>query len=343
MVGALLVRGGDVVGEGWHREVGGPHAEVEALAAAGKRARGATLYVTLEPCAHHGRTPPCADAVAAAGVRRVVACHLDPDPRTRGRGFAALERAGIAVERGFLVEEAVRLNLAFLTSVILGRPAVTLKWAMSLDGKIATPSGESRWISSREARHWSLVLREEHDAIAVGSGTVLADDPLLTRRLGKAGKPNLRVVLDRRLRTPPAAKLLGEAGEVLVYTESKDPGRRRALEERGATVVVPGRVTPAAVLEDLQRRGVRSLLVEGGEAIHGAFTAAGLYDRVAVDCAPLLIGGEEAPSPVGGEGTGSLDVAPRLAGLRTRRAGSDVILMGEREGCLQDLSSSVAG
>jgi diaminohydroxyphosphoribosylaminopyrimidine deaminase / 5-amino-6-(5-phosphoribosylamino)uracil reductase len=343
MVGALVVRRGEVVGEGWHREVGGPHAEVEALAAAGKRARGATLYVTLEPCAHHGRTPPCADAIIAAGVRRVVACHLDPDPRTRGRGFAALERAGIAVERGLLIEAAVRLNLAFLTSVIHGRPAVTLKWAMSLDGKIATASGESRWISSREGRRWSLLLREEQDAIAVGSGTVLADDPLLTRRLGKAGRPNLRVVLDRRLRTPPAAKLLGEPGEVLVYTESKDSGRRRALEERGATVVASARVTPAAVLEDLQRRGVRSLLVEGGGAIHAAFTAAGLYDRVAIDCAPLLIGGSAAPSPVGGDGVKSLAVAPRLVRLHARRAGSDVILMGEREGCLPDLSSNVAG
>lgn len=343
MVGAVLVRRGEVVGEGWHREVGGPHAEVEALMIAGKRARGATLYVTLEPCAHHGRTPPCAAAVAAAGVRRVVACHRDPDPRTRGKGFAALRRAGVEVEHGFLVEEAVRLNLAFLTSVIRRRPAVTLKWAMSLDGKIATASGESRWISSPEARRWSLLLREEHDAIAVGSGTVLADDPLLTRRLGKAGRPNLRLVLDRRLRMPLAARMLGEAGEVVVYTESKDAGRRRALEERGARIVGLERVTPATVLEDLDRRGVRSLLVEGGGGIHAAFTAAGLYDRAAIDCAPILLGGERAPTPIGGAGLGVLATAPRLGELRVRRAGPDLLLMSERDGCLQDLSSNVAG
>ena len=343
MVGAVLVRRGEVVGEGWHRAVGGPHAEIEALAAAGKRARGATLYVNLEPCAHHGRTPPCVDAVLAAGIRRVVACHRDPDPRTAGRGFATLKKAGVDVESGFLVEDAVRLNLAFLTAVLHARPAVTLKWAMSLDGKIATAGGESRWISSPEGRRWSLLLREEHDAIAVGSGTVLADDPLLTRRLGRAAGPNLRAVLDRRLRTPPSARLFGEPGEVLVYTESRDRGRRRALEERGARVVVERRVTPAAVTADLAARGVRSLLVEGGGGIHGAFAAAGLYDRVAIDCAPRLLGGDAAPGPIGGAGLGALERTPRIEHLRARRAGPDWLLMGERAGCLQDLSSSVAG
>ncbi len=236
----------------------------------------------------------------------------------------------------------MRLNLAFLTSVIHRRPAVTLKWAMSLDGKIATAAGESRWISSPEGRRWSLLLREEHDAIVVGSGTVLADDPLLTRRLGRAGRPNLRAVLDRRLRIPPAARLLGEPGEALVYTESKDAGRRRALEERGARVVVLSRVTPPAVLEDLAAREVRSLLVEGGGEIHAAFAAAALYDRVAIDCAPLLLGGTAALSPLGGGGLGGLANAPRLEGVRVRRAGSDLILMGERSGCLRDLSSNVA-
>ncbi len=211
-VGAVLVRDGEVVGSGWHRQAGGPHAEVEALREAGAHsedaARGATLFVTLEPCAHHGRTPPCADAVIAAGIARVVACHRDPDPRVSGEGFAKLRAAGIAVESGFLVEEAVKLNLAFLIAATLGRPAVTLKWAMSLDGRIATATGESQWISSPRGRRWALELREEHDAILVGSGTLLADDPRLDRRLGLSAGPNLRVVLDRRLRTPPTARLL---------------------------------------------------------------------------------------------------------------------------------------
>ncbi len=343
MVGAVVARRGRVVGEGWHREAGGPHAEVEALAAAGSRAKGATLYVNLEPCAHTGRTPPCTEAVIAAGIARVVACHRDPDVRVAGKGFARLRKAGIEVEHGLLVEEAVRLNLAFLTSVLRGRPAVTLKWAMSADGKIATAAGESRWISSPEGRRESLRLREEHDAIAVGVGTVLADDPLLTRRLGRARGPNLRVVMDRRLRTPAAARLLAEPGEVLVYTESADPGRRRALEERGATVVALGKATPAAVLEDLARRGVRSLLVEGGGTLHAAFVESGAYDRVVIDCAPLLIGGAGAPSPLGGGGVEKLAAAGRLENFRVRRAGSDWLLMGEREGCLRDLSSNVAG
>lgn len=326
-----------MVGSGWHRQVGGPHAEAEALAEAGERARGATLYVTLEPCAHHGRTPPCADAVVAAGVARVVACHGDPDPRVGGRGFARLRDAGIEVEVGILAEEAARLNLQFLVAATLGRPAVTLKWAMSLDGKIATVTGASHWISSPQARRWSLALREEHDAILVGSGTILADDPRLDRRLNLAVGPNLRIVLDRRLRTPPEATLFKVPGPVLIYTESTERRRREALEARGAEVARLAAVEPAAVLADLYQRGVRSVLVEGGGEIHASFVAAGLYDQVRVDCAPLLIGGKGAPAPLGGLGFETLDTAPRLEDLEVRRRGGDVVILGFRQGCLQDL------
>lgn len=342
MVGAVVVQGGDVVGRGCHRRVGGAHAEAEALAAAGARARGATAYVTLEPCAHHGRTPPCADALIAAGVARVVACHRDPDPRVAGRGFARLEAAGIAVEVGERVEQAVRLNLRYLVATTLDRPAVTLKWAMSLDGRIATAGGESQWISSPAARRWALALREEHDAVLVGSGTVLADDPRLTRRLGLADAPGVRVVLDRRLRVPPAARLFAEPGPVLVVTRpGADSERRRALEERGATVVELEAVEPATVLADLHRRGVRSVLVEGGGEVLAAFVAAGLYDRVDVACAPLLIGGRAAPGPLGGAGAAALAAAPRLADLRAVRRRPDLILSGLREGCLPDLMAAV--
>lgn len=343
MVGAVVVRDGEIVGRGWHRQVGGAHAEVEALRAAGEKARGATLYVTLEPCNHHGRTPPCVDAVLAAGIARVVACHRDPNRLAAG-GFERLAAAGVEVEHGVLREEAVRLNLRFLVPAVLGRPEVTLKWAMSLDGRIATATGQSQWISSPAGRRWGLALREEHDAILVGVGTVLADDPRLDRRLGLAGRHNLRVVLDRRLRTPPGARLFQVEGPVLIYTESTDRERWTALEECGAVIAdIAGlsSVEPAAVLSDLYGRGVRSVLVEGGGEVHASFASAGLFDRVGVDCAPLLIGGRSAPGPLGGEGFPSLAGAARLEGLEVRRRGGDLILTGYRKGCLQGLSSSV--
>lgn len=352
MVGAVVVRDGEVVGEGYHRRFGGPHAETVALARASARARGATVYLNLEPCAHHGNTPPCCDALIAAGVARVVACHRDPDPRTAGSGFARLRAAGIEVDVGELAAEAAALNLRFLTPHALGRPAVTLKWAMSLDGKTATASGESQWISSPAGRRWALLEREAHDAILVGSGTVLADDPRLDRRMRRGEGPIVRVVLDRRLRTPPEARMLGVPGPVLVYTASGlegggDPAAVAALERAGATVVAPSDDTGAGahalidVLQDLLRRGVRSVLVEGGSRVAGAFLTAGLFDRVAVDCAPALLGGDDAPGPLGGAGIAHLSAAPRLDRLRVRRRGGDLILTGLREGCLPDLLRSV--
>jgi diaminohydroxyphosphoribosylaminopyrimidine deaminase/5-amino-6-(5-phosphoribosylamino)uracil reductase len=346
MVGAVVARGGEIVGEGYHRRLGGAHAEAEALDRAGERARGATLYVTLEPCDHHGRTPPCSERVLRSGVRRVVACHRDPNPASGG-GFERLRRAGLEVDSGLLLERAVRLNWRFLTATVQRRPAVTLKWAMSLDGKIATAAGDSQWISSPEGRRWGLLQREEHDAILAGIGTALADDPRLDRRLGRAVGPNVRVILDRRLRLPPTARLFDLEGDVVVYTRSATGSRptsaaRRDLEARGAVVVSLPEVEPAAVLEDLYRRGIGSVLVEGGAGVGAAFVAAGLFDRVAVDCAPLLIAGETAPGPLGGSGFASLGEAPRLADLRVERQGGDVILTGFRERCLPDLYASVA-
>lgn len=365
MVGAVVVRPGEggerVVGEGWHPRVGGPHAERMALEAAGSAARGATLYVTLEPCTHHGRTPPCVEAVLEAGIARVVACHRDPNPKVPGGGFERLAEAGLEVAWGALVEPAVRLNHRFLIEASEGRPAVTLKWAMSLDGKIATVSGESQWISSPEGRRWALGLRREHDAVLVGSGTALADDPRLTRRAApegdpgdrdeESGEPILRAVLDRRLRLPPTARLLAEPGPVLVYARAGSGGgtgaRRGELEERGAEVVPLEDPGPAAVLADLERRGVQSLLVEGGGEIHAAFVGAGLWDRLLVDLGGLLLGGRKAPSPVAGDGFPELAVAPRVEALELvgeiPHHGGDVILEGFRRGCLPALSQSVDG
>jgi diaminohydroxyphosphoribosylaminopyrimidine deaminase/5-amino-6-(5-phosphoribosylamino)uracil reductase len=343
MVGAMVTDdAGEVVGRGHHRAHGGAHAEAVALLEAGERARGGTLYVTLEPCAHHGRTPPCVDAVLASGVRRVVASHVDPDPRTAGQSFRRLRESGVDVEWGVLDREAIELNLRFVVSKLLARPEVTLKWAMSLDGKIATAGGESRWISSPAGRRWALGLREEHDALLVGSGTVLADDPSLDRRLGWAKATNTRVVLDRRLRVGPGAVLFEVAGPVIVYTESDDAARRRALVERGAEVVELAAVTPRAVLDDLHRRGVQSVLVEGGGQVLGAFLADDLFDRVEVCCAPLLIGGEGAPGPLRGAGIAALGAAPRLESVRVGRRDADVIVSGVRDGRSAELLARLA-
>ena len=347
------------MGEGYHRRHGGPHAEIEALRDAeskgnSSRVAGSTLYVSLEPCDHHGRTPPCSEAMASAGITRVVACHRDPDSRVDGGGFERLRAAGASVEHGFLVEEAVRLNWRFLTSRILDRPGVTVKWAMSLDGRIATADGESQWISSPEGRHWALELREEHDAILVGSGTVLADDPHLDRRLDLVSGPITRVVLDRRLRTPPEAKLLTKAGPLLIYVHSEcDVTRRQRLLESGARAAASGGATleivekddvsPAVVLEDLHRRGVTSVLVEGGGEIAAAFIEADLFDRIAVCCAPLLIGGQSARGPLGGGGFSPLSSAPRLTAFESGQKGPDFILQAFRETCLPALSVSVGG
>lgn len=341
MVGAVLVRDGRVVGEGFHRRAGEPHAETLALSAAGDLARGSTLYVNLEPCCHHGRTPPCADALVRAGIARVVACHRDPDIRVAGRGFERLRAAGIVVEVGELAQAAAELNLRFLVNRVLSRVQVTLKWAMSLDGKIATAAGESQWISGTAARRWALALRAEHDAIVVGSGTVLADDPRLDRRLGRADGRILRVVLDRRLRTPPAAKLFGVPGPVVIYSESRDEERAEHLRERGAEVVLLPAVTPVTVIADLGGRGVSSLLVEGGRGVATAFFAAELYDRLEIAVGARLLAGQTAPGPLGGHGVARLDEAPSVERLKARKCGSDLVLSGFNAKCLRELSASL--
>ncbi|MCY3963917.1 MAG: bifunctional diaminohydroxyphosphoribosylaminopyrimidine deaminase/5-amino-6-(5-phosphoribosylamino)uracil reductase RibD [Acidobacteria bacterium] len=356
MVGSVVVRAGEVVGEGWHRRAGGEHAEAMALGQAGGRARGGTIYVTLEPCNHDGRTPPCAERILESGVRRVVFAHRDPNPEVTGGGAARLREAGLRVESGLLADQAVELNVPFLTRVLHGRPAVTLKWAMSLDGRIATATGDSQWISSEQGRRWALELREEHQAIVVGSGTALADDPRLDRRLGRAEGPIVRVVLDRRLRLPAGARMFEIEGPVVIYTEApREIGsstsadtrdwatRRDQLRSAGAEVVGLPAVEPAGVLEDLFDRGVSNVLVEGGGQVLAAFSGSGLWDRAAVCCAPVLIGGAAAPGPLGGEGPLRLADAWRLDELRVGRRGPDVILLGYRQGCLPELSRNVGG
>ncbi|MCA1611663.1 MAG: bifunctional diaminohydroxyphosphoribosylaminopyrimidine deaminase/5-amino-6-(5-phosphoribosylamino)uracil reductase RibD [Acidobacteria bacterium] len=336
MVGAVVVRGGRVVGEGFHRRAGGQHAEVEALARAGHLARGATLYVTLEPCAHHGRTPPCTDAILAAGIARVVAAAGDPNPLVTGGGMRRLARAGAATSWSPAAEKrrAQRQNEKFLAFVSRRRPFILAKWAATLDGKIASGTGESRWITGPDARRRSLALREEFDAILVGSGTILADDPRLTRRLGwSGGLPHRRVVIDGSLRLTPKARVFSRPGSALVATALPEGHRKaRALTAAGIGVwSVParkaGRVDLAKLLRRLADDGITSLLVEGGAATLWEFFRAGLVDRATVFLAPRILGGSAAPGGVGGTGF-ALPRAPRIADLEWEAVGEDLMLTG---------------
>ncbi|MBI4160826.1 MAG: bifunctional diaminohydroxyphosphoribosylaminopyrimidine deaminase/5-amino-6-(5-phosphoribosylamino)uracil reductase RibD [Acidobacteria bacterium] len=334
MVAALVVRDGEIVGRGAHDRPGSPHAEVVALEDAAGRARGATLYVNLEPCCHFGRTPPCVDRILRSGVRAVYACTPDPDPRVDGKGFETLRRAGLRVEAGFLQEEALRLNEVFCKFARTRLPFVTVKGAMSLDGKIATETGESFWITGEPARRFAHRLRFEADAILVGCGTVLRDDPRLTvRHPDLEGKSLTRVVLDSRLHCPPGSALFGTvgAGPVLVYCTSAAPASaRRALEAIGVEVceleAEAGLVPLPRVLEDLGRRGIAGVVIEGGSRLIGSAVRGGLVDKIHLFLAPLLIGGDRAPGLVGGAGFGSLGECLRLESMHWFRVGEDLVL-----------------
>jgi diaminohydroxyphosphoribosylaminopyrimidine deaminase/5-amino-6-(5-phosphoribosylamino)uracil reductase len=333
----VLVRDGAVVGEGATQPYGGPHAEPVALAA-GERARGATLYVTLEPCSHYGKTPPCTDAVIAACVREVHVATLDPNPRVAGNGVRLLHEAGIPTTIGEGAAAARALNEDFAVWITTGRPHVTAKFACSLDGRIATRTGDSRWITGPEARAEVHLLRDRIDAVLVGVGTVLADDPELTTRIERPSRPTKnpwRVVLDSTCRTPPPAHLLRMAprDRVIVYATERAPAdRRRALESAGAVVrTLPsddGRVPLDAVLADLGRERVTSVLVEGGATVHGAFFDAGLVDRVLAFVAPMVIGGRDAPGAVAGRGPALLRDAHRLLDPEIRLAGVYPLIAG---------------
>jgi diaminohydroxyphosphoribosylaminopyrimidine deaminase/5-amino-6-(5-phosphoribosylamino)uracil reductase len=337
MVGAVVVRAGRIVAEAFHRRAGGPHAEAAALRRAGKASRGATLYVNLEPCCHHGRTPPCVDAILASGVRRVVACHLDPFPLVKGRGFAALRRAGIEVIAGPLRREATRLNERYLTCVTRGRPFVIVKAAMSLDGKIATSGGESRWISSAQSRRVAHRLRATCDAVMIGINTALADDPLLNVRAGATRRQPRRVVIDSRLRLDPRGRLLrarrgGARGAVLIYAGGRAPRTRaERLERLGATVVrvregSDGRLDLGAVMRDLATRRISSVLIEGGGELIGSALESRLVDKVCCFIAPLIVGGRDAVGMAGGRGASRLRQALRLREMSARRIGPDLLV-----------------
>lgn len=333
MVGSIVVSGGEVIGRGHHRRAGEEHAEIGAIAQAGKAAIGGTLYTNLEPCCHQGRTPPCVDRIIEAGIRRVVACTQDPNPLVDGRGFDLLRRAGIVVETGGLEAEAVRLNGGFFSLIRTGRPLVTVKAASSLDGRLSAAGGHSRWVTSPASREAAMRLRGRHDAVLVGIETVLADDPLLTVRPPAEERPVLRVVLDSMLRTPPECRLLAtpSGGPVIIYHVTGAPaGRAEPLAARGAELVAAGpgpRPDIGRVLDDLGRREMLSLLVEGGGRVIGSFLSGGWAGRVCLFLSPTFLGAAGTPV-LDGWSTDDCGRAMRLGKISTRRVGPDLFIEG---------------
>jgi diaminohydroxyphosphoribosylaminopyrimidine deaminase/5-amino-6-(5-phosphoribosylamino)uracil reductase len=341
MVGALVVKNGRIVGRGYHHGPGQPHAEILALNQAGQRATGATLYVTLEPCCHLlKRTAPCVPAVVQSGVRKVVVAMVDPNPSVKGRGIAALRRAGVKVATDIAQEEAAQLNRAYLHWVRTGRPYVILKAGVTLDGKIATAKGESRWITGPRARQEAHRLRSEVDAVVIGVGTVIHDDPALTARLSDrplkmAPKQPLRVVLDSRLRTPPTARICArqDLAKTLIVTTSRASWPRRPFEQAGVEILSlskkNGRVSLPALMTVLGKRGITSVLIEGGSTTNAAVLREKLVNHVLFYLAPTLLGGQDAKAVIGGRSPERLAQALTLRHVTVRRIGNDVVVEGD--------------
>lgn len=336
MVGAVLVKDGKIIGRGYHARAGAPHAEIMAIRDAGDKAEGATLYVTLEPCCHFGRTGPCTEAIIEAGIKRVVVAVTDPNPLVAGKGIKRLREAGLEVVTGVMEEDSRKLNEVFNKYITTKLPFVVAKVAMSLDGKIATRTGKSQWITGPAARELTHRLRNRYDAILVGIGTVLADNPSLTVRLpGEKGCDPARIVLDSYARTPPKCKMLTQnspAPTYIIVSEAASPGRIRELEEAGANVVrlesSRQGINLHSLLRWLGKNEITSLLVEGGAGIHGSFFSEGLVDKVVWFIAPKIIGGGEAPGPVGGRGIENLQDALQLRDMEVSRCGEDILIEG---------------
>jgi diaminohydroxyphosphoribosylaminopyrimidine deaminase/5-amino-6-(5-phosphoribosylamino)uracil reductase len=337
MVGAVVVSNGRIVGEGYHAQAGGPHAEVVALGQAGKRARGATLYVSLEPCSHiKKRTPPCVPLIVESELRRVVVAMRDPNPRASGRGISALRRNGLDVTVGCLRESAERLNEAYCHWMRTGRPFVILKTGMTLDGKIATASGESKWITGEAARRHAHRLRSQVDAVMVGIGTVLKDDPQLTVRLPGRVRQPLRVIADSAARIPLTARVLSppfRAGTVVATTEEAPKRRVARLRELGTNVLIlpaqSGRVPLRALLTELGRLSVTSLMIEGGGELNASALQEGLVGRAVFYVAPRLLGGQHAKNVISGRSLRRLTEAVLVEELRVRRVGGDLLIEGK--------------
>ncbi|WP_456432455.1 bifunctional diaminohydroxyphosphoribosylaminopyrimidine deaminase/5-amino-6-(5-phosphoribosylamino)uracil reductase RibD [Thermosulfuriphilus sp.] len=333
-VGAVVVKEGRIIGRGYHQRAGEPHAEIHALREAGPEAQGATIYVTLEPCNHYGKTPPCTQAILKAGIRRVVVGLRDPNPKAAG-GLEFLRAQGLEVKSGILAEECLRLVRFFVRSVTSGRPWILAKIAQSLDGRIATHTGDSKWITTQETRRHAHRLRNIFDAILVGIGTILADNPRLTCRLPQGRDPH-RIILDSHLRTPQEARILNltsSARTIIICGPEAPAEKEAALRAKGAEVIrVKGSrekgLDLPEILDHLRQRGIISVLVEGGARIHGSFFDAGLVDEIAFYYGPMIIGGQRAPGGVSGQGVPRVTEATRIYDLRLRRLGDDILLKG---------------
>ena len=337
MVGAVIVDGdGNIVGEGYHHKAGQPHAEINALAAAGDKAKGATVYVTLEPCSHYGRTGPCCEALIKAGVKRVVSAVTDPNPLVAGRGLNRLREAGIEVTEHVCEDEAKKLNEKFFFWITHKRPFVSLKYAMTLDGRLAAAGGDSKWITGTEARTYAHYLRKTHDAVLVGKNTVLQDDCELTTRMVE-GKNPIRIVLDSKATIPLNAKILnGEAKTIVAVSEAAPQDKLDELQKLTNVEVLKlpqrnGHLDLQALLEKLAAMEITSVLVEGGSEVHGAFIDAGLAERVYAFIAPKIIGGKNATGPVGGIGSTDMGKALKLCAVEYKQLGADFLITGRTE------------
>ena len=331
MVGAVVVKSGKIVGQGYHKIYGGAHAEINALHDAGMAAKGGTLYLNLEPCCYFGKTPPCTDTVIKAGIKRVVAGMTDPNPKVSGKGFDILRKAKLDVEIGVLEEECRRLNEGFIKRITTGRPFVILKVAASLDGKTATRHRESKWITSEASRLHVHKLRKQVDAIMTGIGTILADDPLLTPRVGKVKRFPLRVVVDSSLRVPPTAKVV-EVNTLFVTTDSAPVQKLKFLESQGAKVEIfksrDGKVDMTIVMDYLGKKGINSMMIEAGPELSASLVREGLVDKVVFFYAPRIIGGIDAPGMVGGSGIDKLAEAIPIKDIVAKRCGEDIMIEG---------------
>ncbi|MGI5871434.1 MAG: bifunctional diaminohydroxyphosphoribosylaminopyrimidine deaminase/5-amino-6-(5-phosphoribosylamino)uracil reductase RibD [Bacillota bacterium] len=335
MVGAVVVKNGRIIGEGYHHRAGEPHAEIHALNQAGENARGATLYVTLEPCCHQGKTPPCTRRIIQEGLARVVVAMEDPNPLVAGKGLTQLRQAGIIVETGLLQQEAAKLNEVFIKYITTKQPFVVLKTAITLDGKIAAVSGDSRWITGPAALRYVHRLRHYYDGVMTGIGTILKDDPQLTCRLpGGPYKNPVRIILDSRGRTPLTAKVLqglAETPTIIVVTKAAPPSQMAALAKTGAKVLqvspdASGRIDLKQLMTKLGALGISSVLLEGGGQVNASAVAAGIVDKYLVFIAPKIIGGATAPTFVTGTGIKMMEDAIRLSSPQIRRFGQDLLL-----------------
>lgn len=335
MVGAIIAKGRKIVGEGWHKKAGEPHAEILALQAAKEEARDATLYINLEPCCHHGKTPPCVDKIIKSGISRVIIAMPDPNPQVSGRGIQLLKDAGIKTEVGLLQEEAQQLNEAFLKYITTGLPFVILKLALSMDGKIATKTGDSKWITSEISRNYVHRLRDQVDASCVGIGTILRDNSRLTTRLkGRRGRDPIRIVIDSLLKIPLKANVFVEksnAHTIVVTTGKAFFKRRKDIEAAGGKILTVGTIESNKVnlfemAQELGKAGIMSMMIEGGAEIAASALQAGIVDKIIFFMAPKIVGGKTAPGPIGGPGIGLISDAIQLHHVKSRRFGEDILI-----------------